>query len=84
MVSLVVGGLRRMLLCGLEGLLRRYLNLFGFVIDVGKLMSLFVQTKLTIVSFAGDGEGTAALSIALSTISLSPAISFNNPPISRI
>ena len=56
MVILLEGDLRRILLCGLEGQLGRYLNLFGFGIDVGVLMLLFVLRRLTLISLKEEGR----------------------------
>ena len=56
MVILLEGGSRRILLCGLEARLERYLNLLGFGIDVGVLMLLFVLRKLTLISLKEEGR----------------------------
>ena len=50
MVNLLEGGLRKILLCGLEQLRERYLSWFEFGIGVGVLMLLSVLRRLTLIS----------------------------------
>jgi hypothetical protein len=56
MVNLLEGGLRRILLCGLEQLREHYLSWFEFGIGVGMLILLFVLRRLTLISLEEENE----------------------------